>query len=132
MSQRRRVIITDFVAGSLDPEERILGDIATVEALNARITDLEITNRAKDYFLDQLKSERAELLERVTGQSRRLGELETRLQLNAGTSTSNLPAANPGPAEDVEPPPNSDETTESSSPPPDDKNPEARPNEGII
>jgi hypothetical protein len=32
---RPQVIITDFVTGSLEPEEKILGDIADVVALNA-------------------------------------------------------------------------------------------------
>ena len=41
--------------------------------------DLTITNRAKDHFLEQLKSERGALFDQITQQSKRLGELETRL-----------------------------------------------------
>ena len=34
MSQKLRVVITDFITGSLAPENRILGDLADVEALD--------------------------------------------------------------------------------------------------
>lgn len=35
MSQKYRVVITDFISGDLSPEQQILGGLATVEALDA-------------------------------------------------------------------------------------------------
>jgi len=35
MNQRYRVVITDFITGSVEPEARVLGDLADVTALNA-------------------------------------------------------------------------------------------------
>ena len=43
--------------------------------------DLKITNRGKDYFIEQMKSERAELIAKVEDSARMIGELETRLQI---------------------------------------------------
>ena len=43
--------------------------------------DLKITNKGKDYFIDQMKSERAELIAKVEDSARMIGELETRLQI---------------------------------------------------
>ncbi len=39
MSRRYKVVITDFVSGSLDPELSVLGDLADVVALTARSED---------------------------------------------------------------------------------------------
>jgi D-3-phosphoglycerate dehydrogenase/C-terminal binding protein len=44
---RPQVIITDFVTGSLEPEERILGDIADVVALNG-FSEQELTGRVEE------------------------------------------------------------------------------------
>ena len=35
MNRHRRVVVTDFIHSPLEPEERILRDLATVEALQA-------------------------------------------------------------------------------------------------
>lgn len=43
--------------------------------------DLKITNRAKDYFIDQLKSERDALLQQLVSKSHKVGELESELRL---------------------------------------------------
>ena len=40
---------------------------------------MKITNRAKDYFVDQLKKERDVLFDQLLSASRKVGELETRL-----------------------------------------------------
>ena len=48
------------------------------------IRDLTITNRAKDQFIDQLKLERASILDEVISKSHRIGQLEERLQLGPG------------------------------------------------
>ena len=45
--------------------------------------DLRITNRGKDYLIDQLKTERKALLQQVVDSSHRIGQLETKfLQLD--------------------------------------------------
>ena len=49
--------------------------------LEAEVRDLQITNRAKDLFLEQLKSERSQFLENVSSKSHRIGELEAQLRL---------------------------------------------------
>ena len=52
--------------------------------------DLKITNRGKDYFIDQLKIERESLLKQLVQTSQRVGQLETQLlQLES-------PASKPG------------------------------------
>lgn len=51
----------------------------TISTLEAEVMDLRITNRAKDYFIDQLKHERETFVEKLTGASHRIGELETKL-----------------------------------------------------
>ena len=47
MSERFRVVVTDFIHDSLEPERRILGDVADVEALNA-CSEEELTGRIED------------------------------------------------------------------------------------
>lgn len=48
------------------------------------LMDLKITNRAKDQFIKQLQSERADMLDKLVANSRVLGQLETKLiQLEA-------------------------------------------------
>lgn len=67
-----------------DPSDADPDDTERLRDLEAKIYDLEITNRAKDYFLEQLRAERAALLDQVSSKSHQIGQLETRLQLNAG------------------------------------------------
>jgi D-3-phosphoglycerate dehydrogenase/C-terminal binding protein len=47
MSERFRVVITDFIAGPLEAERRILGEIADVAALDASTED-ELTGQIED------------------------------------------------------------------------------------
>jgi hypothetical protein len=54
-----------------DPDE--------VKALRQEITDLRITNRGKDYFIEQLQRERQANIEQLMSYSRKVGELETKL-----------------------------------------------------
>lgn len=54
-------------------------DAGKLKALEAEMVDLRITNRAKDYFIDQLKQERGAMVEQLTASARRVGELETKL-----------------------------------------------------
>jgi hypothetical protein len=57
---------------------------AQMGELEKEVFDLRITNRAKDYFIDQLQKERNGLLDQLVQSSRKVGELETRLlQLKA-------------------------------------------------
>lgn len=39
MTHRRKVVITDFISGSLEPENRVLGDLADVVALDGHAED---------------------------------------------------------------------------------------------
>jgi C-terminal binding protein len=47
MSERMRVVITDFIAGPLEAERRILGDVAEVAALDASSED-ELTGKIEE------------------------------------------------------------------------------------
>jgi len=64
--------------------------------LNEKVMSLEIDKRVRDGLLDQMKEDRKELLsqlqshvETMTGQSRMIGQLETRLELAAPQSPTN-------------------------------------------
>ncbi len=57
--------------------------------LEKEVFDLKITNRGKDYFIDQLQKERRADLEQLVSFSRKVGELETKLlQLGPPDDTS--------------------------------------------
>ena len=59
-------------------------DSDRVKSLEREVMDLRIVNRGKDYFIEQIKSEREGLLGQLVSSSRKVGELETRLlQLGA-------------------------------------------------
>lgn len=59
-------------------------DTNRVKALESEVMDLKITNRAKDYFIDQLKQNQKEFVVELATVHRRVGELETQLlQLEA-------------------------------------------------
>jgi hypothetical protein len=60
---------------------RISADRDVPEDLLKENADLKITNRAKDYFIDQLKSERDALLQQLVSKSHKVGELESELRL---------------------------------------------------
>ena len=47
MSERMRVVITDFIAGPLEAERRILGEVADVVALDASTED-ELTGKIEE------------------------------------------------------------------------------------
>jgi hypothetical protein len=54
-----------------------------VQELEREIMDLKITNRGKDMFIEQLKSERTGFFEKLLLSNRTVGQLETKLrQLN--------------------------------------------------
>lgn len=50
-----------------------------VKSLRREILDLKITNRAKDIVIEQMQKERERHVEQLMANSRRVGELETRL-----------------------------------------------------
>lgn len=56
-----------------------------VKELEAENLDLRITNRAKDQVIQMVREERTGLLEKLTGATRRIGQLETRIRLALGS-----------------------------------------------
>jgi hypothetical protein len=68
---------------------------AKVKALESEIVDLKIANRAKDPFIEQLRSERSIFLDPIAKQGRETGRLETRLEIQAGSPASPLPDPEP-------------------------------------
>ncbi len=61
--------------GSADSET----DVARARELEKEIMDLRITNRGKDFFIDQLQSERDRFFLEAMMANRKSGELETNL-----------------------------------------------------
>lgn len=62
------------------------GEVQQLSELRRENIDLKINNRAKDYFIEQLKEEREGLLKQVVDSSHRVGHLEARL-LQLGESS---------------------------------------------
>jgi len=52
-------------------------DADTVKELKQEVMDLKITNKAKDYFIEQLQKERGGMLDQLLAANHRVGELET-------------------------------------------------------
>jgi len=72
------------------PESRVGESDDRVRELEKEVLDLRITNRGKDYLVDQMKGERDRFFDQLLQASRKVGELETKLlQLNA---PGNLPS----------------------------------------
>ena len=56
-----------------------------IKALRQEVMDLKITNKGKDYFIEQMQKEREGLIHQVVESSRKVGELEARLlELRSG------------------------------------------------
>ena len=53
--------------------------------LEKEVLDLKITNRGKDFFIEQLQKEREGILGQLLDSSRKVGELETRLLQSTGS-----------------------------------------------
>ena len=78
-------------------------DTKRIQQLEAEVLDLKITNRAKDYFIDQLKQEREAFAEerqtyvdKLITATRKVGELEaTLLGLRSSSSADDSVAAHP-------------------------------------
>ncbi len=62
------------------PKEKVGSDDGRIKELEKENLDLKITNRGKDYFIEQLQKEREGLITQVVGFSRQVGQLETRLR----------------------------------------------------
>lgn len=58
-------------------------DASRIKELEREVYDLKLTNRGKDYFIEQLQEERKEFVEQLINASKRVGELETKLQLGS-------------------------------------------------
>ncbi len=54
-------------------------DDADTKSLQYKIRDLQITNQAKDMFIERLEKERTMIFEQLLDASHKVGELETRL-----------------------------------------------------
>jgi D-3-phosphoglycerate dehydrogenase/C-terminal binding protein len=85
MSQRARVIVTDFINEPLDHERRILGDVAEVTALNAC---------SEDDLIDRIEEADAIMLYHFIGLSARtIGRLkQCRLIVRCGVGFDNVDA----------------------------------------
>jgi hypothetical protein len=62
-----------------------------VEELKRENFDLKITNRGKDEFIKLLREERAQYVNEIKDQAHRIGELEERLRLPPGVTSSREP-----------------------------------------
>ena len=51
------------------------------------VLDLKITNRGKDYFIEQIQKERDGFVDQLLSASRKVGELETKLLQLEGPKT---------------------------------------------
>ena len=69
--------------GAADPASE--SDDVRVKELEKENLDLKITNRGKDFFIEQIQKERAGILDQLLQANRKVGELETKLlQLGDG------------------------------------------------
>jgi hypothetical protein len=62
-----------------NPQAREHRDDADTKSLQYKIRDLQITNQAKDMFIERLEKERTMIFEQLLDASHKVGELETRL-----------------------------------------------------
>jgi hypothetical protein len=66
-------------------------DTASLKELEQKIFDLQVLNAGKDFYIGQLKDERKFFLDDLKETNRRVGELETMLQLEAPRPVPNDP-----------------------------------------
>ncbi len=64
---------------------------AAVKTLEHEVRDLQITNQAKDYYIDRLEKERESFVEKLISSSHRIGELETKLLRLEAPNTDGRP-----------------------------------------
>jgi hypothetical protein len=63
-------------------------DSDAIRSLECEVRDLQITNRAKDMFIEQLRQERDDVISQLLTASRNVGELETKLLRLNGSVTA--------------------------------------------
>lgn len=64
-------------------------EVERVDELEREVFDLKITNRGKDYFIEQIQKEREGFITQLLDATRKVGELETRLlQIEGPTQDS--------------------------------------------
>jgi len=80
-----------------DAKPEAPADAGRLKALEAEVMDLKITNRAKDYYIEQMKgerdlfaAERKDYVEKLMSFNHRIGNLESQL-LQLGESAENRP-----------------------------------------
>ena len=64
-------------------------EVVELAELRKENIDLKITNRGKDYFIEQLQKEREGLIKQVVDSSQRVGQLESELRLLGESSDHN-------------------------------------------
>lgn len=69
-----------------------------MKQLEAENLDLKITNRAKDQLIQMVREERVGFIDKLTAATRRMGQLEERLQLMAPRNDSATAPARSEPA----------------------------------
>jgi hypothetical protein len=77
----------------------------TVRKLEAEILDLKITNKAKDYVIEQMQKERVDFIDRIENSGRLVGRLKAQLlQLMPGRRPQGNEADSPAPDTSTSPP----------------------------
>ena len=69
-----------------------------MKQLEAENFDLKVTNKAKDQLIQMVREERVGFIEQLTAATRRMGQLEERLQLMAPRNDTGAGPARPEPA----------------------------------
>ena len=87
-----KIPVSEPVGNVRKDEERadVGGEVGELEN---QIRDLEITNRAKDYYIGRLEKERDGVFEQLLTASRKVGELETKLLQIEGPMSDALKGA---------------------------------------
>ena len=55
------------------------GDLGRIQELEKEVLDLKIFNKGKDYFVEQMQTERNGFIDQLLSASHKVSELETRL-----------------------------------------------------
>lgn len=73
------------------PGEESPGMRKKIKSLESELIDQKIANQAKTQYIEKLESQHSTLIERLQIQSRQIGQLETRLELQGGPPVGQLP-----------------------------------------
>jgi hypothetical protein len=78
----------DSVKSESPPTAATQTNLENADAVRQEIANMQVTNRAKDLFIEQLQKDREHYVEQLMEFNRKFGELETKLlQLQAPTSS---------------------------------------------